>query len=97
VQRRLEKPRAVALGEECVHAPPRQFVARARVSLQALPLFERLCRFGAAADAGKSVRGHEPKLRRTSRTTRHLGAGAGGIDLCNDLLRKLLSADKRQP
>lgn len=67
------------------------------MSLQALPLLQRLCRFGAPADPGKRLRGHEPKLRRASRTTRHLGAGAGGIDLCNDLLRKLRPADKRQP
>jgi hypothetical protein len=47
--------------------------------------------------ACKGVRGDEPKLRRTSGTTRHLGAGAGGIDLGNDFPHQLLPPDKRQP
>jgi len=67
------------------------------VSLQALPLFERPRRVGAQADTGKCVRGHEPELRGASRTIRDLGAGAGGIDLFNDLPHKLLPSDKRQP
>ena len=73
-----------------MHAPAHQFVARARVDLDALPLFERLGRFGAPADARKGVRGDEPKACRTPGTTRHLGAGAGGIDLRNDLPHQLL-------
>ena len=95
MDRRLEKPRGVALGEKCVHAPTRQFVPRPRVSLDALPLFERPRRVGAQADTDKCVRGHEPKLRGASRTIHDLGAGAGGIDLLNDLPRERLPSDKR--
>ena len=46
------------------------------------------------ADAGKSVRGHGAEAPSHISDNCHLGAGAGGIDLCNDLLRKLLPADK---
>jgi hypothetical protein len=58
---------------------------------------ERFCCFRAPADAGEGLRGNEAQFCRTSGTTRYLGAGARGIDLRDDLLRKLLPADKRQP